>query len=71
MLTEISHRRILCGLTSMWNLGGKNEDVELIEAEKKRERQGKTEERRKEKEKKWLSIGRDRKSAFCRLSVSR
>ena len=37
VLTEISHRRVLCGLTSMWNLGGKNEDVELIEAEKNRE----------------------------------
>lgn len=33
MLTEISQRRILCGLTSMWNLGAENEDVELIEAE--------------------------------------
>lgn len=52
MLTEISQRRILCGLTSMWNLGAENEDVELIEAENREA--GKTGQRWSEGTNLWL-----------------
>ena len=68
MLTEISHRRILCGLTSMWNLGGKNEDVELIEAEKKRE-EGKIGRRWSEGTNLWLWKINASRELMCRHVV--